>query len=195
MKRWRLAVLAMAGAVALPATALAGGPMDAHLEATTPTGPVEYALGDPTFFEPPDSDPCRRARRSRSLAGWWSPRSIASTGSCTSPRPLPARQPSSPGSSPCRTTSPHSAASEYSSTATARPGSPTSAPRRWRSATATDYEGLGGPGPHPSIIGVSEGRSMLDASRAAGQVPGVYLSDTTAIAGFSQGGHAALWAT
>ncbi len=26
--------------------------MDAHLEATTPTGPVEYALGDPTFYEP-----------------------------------------------------------------------------------------------------------------------------------------------
>ena len=60
---------------------------------------------------------------------------------------------------------------------------------------ATDYEGLGGPGPHPFIVGVSEGRSMLDAGRAAGQIPGVYLSDTTAITGFSQGGHAALWAT
>ena len=36
---------------------------------------------------------------------------------------------------------------------------------------------------------------MLDAGRAARQVPGLYVGDTTAIAGFSQGGHAALWAT
>ena len=60
---------------------------------------------------------------------------------------------------------------------------------------ATDYEGLGGPGSHPMLVGVSEGRSMLDAGRAARQIPGVYVADTTAITGFSQGGHAALWAT
>jgi fermentation-respiration switch protein FrsA (DUF1100 family) len=60
---------------------------------------------------------------------------------------------------------------------------------------ATDYEGLGGPGSHPMLVGVSEGRSMLDAGRAARQIPGVYIADTTAITGFSQGGHAALWAT
>ena len=35
---------------------------------------------------------------------------------------------------------------------------------------------------------------MLDAGRAARQIPGLYVGDTTAIAGFSQGGHAALWA-
>jgi acetyl esterase/lipase len=60
---------------------------------------------------------------------------------------------------------------------------------------ATDYEGLGGPGSHPMLVGVSEGRSMLDAGRAARQIPGLYVGDTTAVAGFSQGGHAALWAT
>jgi predicted esterase len=60
---------------------------------------------------------------------------------------------------------------------------------------ATDYEGIGGPGSHPLLVGVSEGRGMLDAGRAARQIPGLYAGDVTAIAGFSQGGHAALWAT
>jgi predicted esterase len=60
---------------------------------------------------------------------------------------------------------------------------------------ATDYEGLGGPGSHPLLVGISEGRSMLDAGRAARQIPGLYVGDTTAVSGFSQGGHAALWAT
>lgn len=59
---------------------------------------------------------------------------------------------------------------------------------------STDYEGLGGPGSHPFLVGVSEGRSVLDAGRAARQIPGLYIGDHTAIAGFSQGGHAGLWA-
>ena len=58
-----------------------------------------------------------------------------------------------------------------------------------------DYEGLGGPGRHPYLVGISEGRSMLDAGLAARHVPGVYLSPETSVLGFSQGGHAALWAT
>ena len=45
---------------------------------------------------------------------------------------------------------------------------------------AADYEGLGGPGRHPYLVGISEGRSMLDAGLAARQVPGVYLSPDTA---------------
>jgi hypothetical protein len=32
---------------------------------------------------------------------------------------------------------------------------------------ATDYEGLGTPGPHPILVGESEGRGVLDAARAA----------------------------
>jgi hypothetical protein len=59
---------------------------------------------------------------------------------------------------------------------------------------ATDYEGLGTPGLHPYLVGESEGRSTMDAARAAAQLPGVETSPTTFIAGYSQGGHGALWA-
>jgi predicted esterase len=58
----------------------------------------------------------------------------------------------------------------------------------------TDYEGLGTPGRHPYLVGVSEGRGVLDAARAAAQVPGAEVSGRVAIAGYSQGGHGALWA-
>ncbi len=57
----------------------------------------------------------------------------------------------------------------------------------------TDYQGLGTPGPHPYLIGKSEGRSVLDIVRAARQVfPGI--GKRFLIAGHSQGGHAALFA-
>jgi pimeloyl-ACP methyl ester carboxylesterase len=57
----------------------------------------------------------------------------------------------------------------------------------------TDYEGLGGPGVHPYLIGRSEGYGVLDIVRAARQlVPA--LSNRVIISGHSQGGHAALWA-
>jgi hypothetical protein len=59
---------------------------------------------------------------------------------------------------------------------------------------ATDYEGLGTPGLHPYLVGESEGRSTMDAVRAVAQLPGVETSAATFIAGYSQGGHAALWA-
>jgi len=57
----------------------------------------------------------------------------------------------------------------------------------------TDYEGLGTPGPHPYLIGPSEGRAMLDIVEAARQFAPA-LSDRVLIAGHSQGGQAALWA-
>lgn len=59
---------------------------------------------------------------------------------------------------------------------------------------STDYEGQGGPGRHPFLVGSSEGRAVLDAARAARQFPGLKLPRTLAIVGYSQGGHAALWA-
>jgi predicted esterase len=59
---------------------------------------------------------------------------------------------------------------------------------------ATDYEGLGVPGPHPYLLGKSEGRSVLDAARAARAMPGIRVSDRTVLFGYSQGGHAVLWA-
>jgi pimeloyl-ACP methyl ester carboxylesterase len=59
---------------------------------------------------------------------------------------------------------------------------------------ATDYEGLGTPGVHPYLLGQSEGRSVLDAARAARRLPGVHASRTVVIYGHSQGGQAALFA-
>ena len=59
---------------------------------------------------------------------------------------------------------------------------------------ATDYEGLGTPGRHPYIAGVSEGRSVLDAARAATQLPRAGAGERTLVWGHSQGGHAAMFA-
>jgi acetyl esterase/lipase len=58
---------------------------------------------------------------------------------------------------------------------------------------ATDYEGLGTPGRHPYIVGLSEGRSVLDSVRATRQLF-AFDGGGVAILGLSQGGHAALWA-
>lgn len=63
----------------------------------------------------------------------------------------------------------------------------------------TDYPGLGTPGPHPYLVGASEGRAVLDSVRAAHALArevdgGLELSDDYAIWGHSQGGHAALFA-
>ena len=57
----------------------------------------------------------------------------------------------------------------------------------------TDYEGLGGPGPHPYLIGRSEGYSVLDMIRAARHLDPA-ISNRVVLSGHSQGGHAALWA-
>lgn len=60
---------------------------------------------------------------------------------------------------------------------------------------STDYEGQGGPGRHPYLAGVSEGRSVLDAALAARQIPDVDITtDQVGLLGYSQGGHAILWA-
>lgn len=59
---------------------------------------------------------------------------------------------------------------------------------------ATDYAGLGTAGPQPYLIGQGEGRSVLDAVRAAHGIAEIQLSDQTVVWGHSQGGHAALWA-
>ncbi len=42
---------------------------------------------------------------------------------------------------------------------------------------ATDYEGLGTPGVHPYLVGESEGRSVLDAARAARALSGSGAAD------------------
>jgi acetyl esterase/lipase len=58
---------------------------------------------------------------------------------------------------------------------------------------ATDYAGLGTPGPHPYLIGGSAAHSMLDAVRAARAIPEAGASSRFATWGESQGGHASLW--
>src|SRR6185503_18627229 len=58
---------------------------------------------------------------------------------------------------------------------------------------ATDYEGLGTPGPHPYLVGGSEGRGVLDAARAAAHLD-ADASSKVLLWGHSQGGHAALFA-
>ena len=61
---------------------------------------------------------------------------------------------------------------------------------------ASDYEGLGTPGPHPYFVGIASGRNMLDIARAAAELDGagVKASSPVALYGHSQGGHAALFA-
>ncbi|WP_220449347.1 lipase family protein [Nonomuraea longispora] len=60
----------------------------------------------------------------------------------------------------------------------------------------TDYEGLGTPGPHTYMAGISQGRAVLDSVRAATRVPGAGLSGRAPVAvmGYSQGGASAGWA-
>lgn len=58
---------------------------------------------------------------------------------------------------------------------------------------ATDYPGLGTEGPHPYLVGDSEARAVIDAVRAARQVPGAQAGDRYTVWGHSQGGQAALF--
>lgn len=56
-----------------------------------------------------------------------------------------------------------------------------------------DYPGTGTGGRQGYLIGEDEGRSALDAVRAARQLDGLRLADKTVVWGHSQGGQAALW--
>ena len=64
---------------------------------------------------------------------------------------------------------------------------------RGYAVAATDYPGLGTPGPHPYLVGISEGRAVLDFVRAARAVPGVGDGRRFAVWGHSQGGQASLY--
>jgi pimeloyl-ACP methyl ester carboxylesterase len=59
---------------------------------------------------------------------------------------------------------------------------------------ATDYEGLGTPGPHPYLVGISAGRNVLDSVLAVTGLPGAGAGRRAVVYGLSQGGHAAMWA-
>lgn len=58
---------------------------------------------------------------------------------------------------------------------------------------ATDYVGLGTAGPHAYLVGEPAARNVLDAVRAAHQMPEIEIDWRTAVWGHSQGGHGALW--
>ena len=58
---------------------------------------------------------------------------------------------------------------------------------------ATDYPGLGTAGGHPYLVGISEGRAVLDSVRAARELTQSGAGNVFAVWGHSQGGHAALW--
>lgn len=66
--------------------------------------------------------------------------------------------------------------------------------RRGYAVVATDYPGLGTTGPHPYLVGESEGRAVLDAVRAAREIPDAGAGERFAVWGHSQGGHATLYA-
>ncbi|MCK1666415.1 lipase family protein, partial [Bradyrhizobium sp. 153] len=59
---------------------------------------------------------------------------------------------------------------------------------------ATDYPGLGTPGPHPYLVGESEGRAVIDIVRAARSVTRAGDGKDFTVWGHSQGGQAALFA-
>ena len=59
---------------------------------------------------------------------------------------------------------------------------------------ATDYPGLGTPGPHPYLVGESEGRTVLDIVRVARDLPGAGGAKDFTLWGHSQGGQAVLFA-
>lgn len=60
--------------------------------------------------------------------------------------------------------------------------------------TSTDYPGLGTAGPHPYLVGRSEGYAVLDSIRAAREVAKTGTIHRAAMWGHSQGGQAALYA-
>jgi uncharacterized membrane protein HdeD (DUF308 family) len=59
---------------------------------------------------------------------------------------------------------------------------------------ATDYSGLGTPGPHPYLIGRVAAMDVLDSVRAARRLPDVDAGLSFAVWGHSQGGQASLFA-
>jgi pimeloyl-ACP methyl ester carboxylesterase len=58
---------------------------------------------------------------------------------------------------------------------------------------ASDYQGLGTPGPHPYLVGDSEAMNELDIVRAAHNLTEAHAGNDFVVWGHSQGGHASLF--
>jgi pimeloyl-ACP methyl ester carboxylesterase len=69
----------------------------------------------------------------------------------------------------------------------------TEALRRGYAVVAPDYPGLGSAHTHGYLVGTDTAHSVLDAVRAARNIPGAATGNRFAVWGESQGGHAALW--
>lgn len=65
---------------------------------------------------------------------------------------------------------------------------------RGYAVVATDYAGMGTPGPDSYLIGATEGANVLDAARAATHVDAAEASGRVILWGHSQGGQAVLFA-
>ncbi|WP_232711689.1 alpha/beta fold hydrolase [Microbacterium lacus] len=59
---------------------------------------------------------------------------------------------------------------------------------------ATDYAGMGYPGPDSYLVGATEGNNVLDAVRAAQSIPATGAGESVVLWGHSQGGQAVLFA-
>jgi pimeloyl-ACP methyl ester carboxylesterase len=59
---------------------------------------------------------------------------------------------------------------------------------------ASDYQGLGVPGPAAYLNGPAQGKASLDSARAARNFPEARVGDRVGLYGFSQGGQTDLWA-
>jgi len=60
---------------------------------------------------------------------------------------------------------------------------------------ATDYQGLGGPGPHPYLFWEAEGRSILDSARAAVAAHPGRIANELVVTGQSQGSGSSIGAS
>ena len=60
---------------------------------------------------------------------------------------------------------------------------------------ASDFEGMGGPGLHPYVVGASEAQGVFDIVRAAQTSPTLGAEGPLIVWGHSQGGHAAMHAS
>ncbi|MDT7935020.1 MAG: lipase family protein [Sphingomonadaceae bacterium] len=67
--------------------------------------------------------------------------------------------------------------------------------RRGWVVTATDYPGLGTPGPHGYLAGDAAAFAVIDSVRVARQLRGAGAGSSVAFWGHSQGGHAVLFAS
>lgn len=59
--------------------------------------------------------------------------------------------------------------------------------------TATDYTGLGTPGPELYLVAEAEVTDVVNSVRAAAELPGTNIGNRYVVWGHSQGGHSALW--